>query len=255
MTEVQSATTAQAEATRAASRAAVAAAFGKPFDQILAEAVAVRRSFDETTERMYDLGIIERKTPVATDATSGPAQGTAVATLAQQEDTRQTAPASGATAQLRANDSAQAASASASPSMTPSRAVETVLSATSSPSETLPEATRRESRIAVESVFGKTMEQIQRDALEARRLFDETTERMYKLGILSKEDSASSETSTSASLGRSSAAETVSSVANDAASIPTSVVEEQASRQMLAGSSYQLVRSVNTPVNTLLKAI
>lgn len=254
MTEVQSASTAQAEATRAASRAAVAAAFGKPFDQILADAVAARRSFDETTERMYDLGIIERKTPVATDTTSDPAQGTVVAT-STQEDTRQTAPASGADAQLRVTDSAQAAAASASPPMTLSLAAEAVLSATSSPSETPSEATRRESRIAVESVFGKTMEQIQRDALEARRVFDETTERMYKLGILSNEDSPPSETSTSVSFGRSSEVATASPVVNNAASTPTSVVEEQASRQMLAGSSYQLIRSVNTPVNTLLKAI
>ena len=56
-----SSTQSQAETTRAASRAAVEAAFGKTLEEIQAAAMYWRRDWDEMTERMIGLGIIARQ--------------------------------------------------------------------------------------------------------------------------------------------------------------------------------------------------
>ncbi len=84
-----SSTQSQAETTRAASKAAVEAAFGKTLEEIQAAAMYWRRDWDEMTERMIGLGIIERKqhstTPTPEPTTTPPVVMTREELLAARE--------------------------------------------------------------------------------------------------------------------------------------------------------------------------
>lgn len=84
-----SSTQSQAETTRAASRAAVEAAFGKTLEEIQAAAMYWRRDWDEMTERMIGLGIIERKqhstNPTPEPTTTPPVEMTREELLAARE--------------------------------------------------------------------------------------------------------------------------------------------------------------------------